>query len=399
MNDNKLMANLANFLILLPILWIFTGLFHFDNGDKILVILTLISALASAIKYNKAIIIDNLKSRYIWIMYGLLLISVMADALHLYNPINLRAIAIICVLLTFFPYQLVTRKTLILAIFLGCINSLFFVCKFTYLTPVARYYWPINAIPFATYICFIAAITFVLLLTSRTIKEKTILVLTLAISIISIALTETRGALVALLPTLLAIYFYFSHQRKTLKRNIIISIFIVGLTSVALYPIVKERIIQTHQEITQIDDGNTDTSIGLRLNFWKAGVHLIEKSPFIGYGENYFSQLDLLAKEKVIIPAAASYKPPHFHNQFIDITVKCGLIGLTTLLFIVLVPIKLINNKSSNDALITYSLISILILSGLTDVPFFHKQIFIIFFISIGILIGKDRCNKIKKGL
>ncbi|MGD6735403.1 hypothetical protein ACP5PY_03095 [Photobacterium leiognathi subsp. mandapamensis] len=193
--NNKLMGKLTDLLIFLPIFWTFTGLFHFHNGDKILVVLTLISALISAIKYNKTIITYNLKSRYIWMMYGLLLISIIADYLDTYNPINVRAIAIVCVLLTFFPYQLITRNALIITTLLGSINSLLFVYKFTYLTPVDRYGWPINAIPFATYICFITTISFILLLTSNTIKDKITLILTLVISIISLALTETRGAL------------------------------------------------------------------------------------------------------------------------------------------------------------------------------------------------------------
>ncbi|WP_318506573.1 O-antigen ligase family protein [Photobacterium leiognathi] len=388
---NKFFSKLANFLILLPIFWSFTGLFHLYNGDKILVVLTLISALVSVIKYKKSAIVINIKSKYVWLMYSLLLISITADILNIYNPINIRAIAILCVFLTFLPCQLITRITLTFSCFIGCINALFFVYHFTYIVPEARGFWPINAIPFATYICFIAVITFVLLLTSSNIKEKTILVLTLAISIISIALTETRGALVALLPTLLAIYFYFSYQRKLLKRNILISIVILGLSSVALYPIIKERIIQTHQEITQIDDGNTNTSIGLRLNFWKAGFNLIEQSPFVGYGDDYYSQLNKLAKEKVIIQAAANYKPPHFHNQFIDIAVKCGLFGLAFLLVILFTPIVLVRNKSSLNAISIYSLISILALSGLTDVPFFHKQIFIIYFLCIGIFLNREK--------
>ncbi|WP_305815993.1 O-antigen ligase family protein [Photobacterium leiognathi] len=388
---NKFFSKLANFLILLPIFWSFTGLFHLYNGDKILVFLTLISALVSVIKYKKSAIVINIKSKYVWLMYSLLLISITADILNIYNPINIRAIAILCVFLTLLPYQLITRNALIITIVLGSINSLFFVYKFTYLTPIDRYNWPINAIPFATYICFISAIAFILLLTSKTIKDKVILSLTLVISIMSLAITETRGALVALLPTLLATYFYFSYQRKLLKRNILISIVILGVTSFTLYPIIKERIIQTHQEITQIDNGNTNTSIGLRLNFWKAGFNLIEQSPFVGYGDDYYSQLNKLAKEKVIIQAAANYKPPHFHNQFIDIAVKCGLFGLAFLLVMLFIPIMLFRNKTSLNAISIYSLISILALSGLTDVPFFHKQIFIIYFLCIGIFLNREK--------
>ena len=59
----------ANFLILLPILWIFTGLFYFENGNKILVVLTLISALISFIIYRIAILKENIKNKYLWVMF------------------------------------------------------------------------------------------------------------------------------------------------------------------------------------------------------------------------------------------------------------------------------------------------------------------------------------------
>ncbi|PSW88443.1 hypothetical protein C0W92_17265 [Photobacterium angustum] len=391
MSSNKFFNKLADFLILLPIFWSFTGLFHLYNGDKILVVLTLISALVSVIKYKKSAIVINIKSKYVWLMYSLLFISITADILSIYNPINIRAIAILCVFLTFLPYQLITRKVLIFSCFIGCINALLFVYHFTYIDPVNRRFWPINAIPFATYICFISAIVFILLLTSKMIKGKIILSLTLVISIMSLAITETRGALVALLPTLISIYFYYAYQRKTLKKSIVISLISTTLIFATVYPVIKERIIGTYQEITQIDDGNTDTSIGLRLNFWKAGINLIEQSPFFGYGHNYYSQLNQLAKEKVIIQAAANYKPPHFHNQFIDIAVKCGLLGLTFLLVLLFTPIYFVRNKYSLNALCIYSFISILILSGLTDVPFFHKQIFIIYFLCVGIFLSREK--------
>ncbi|WP_181318040.1 O-antigen ligase family protein [Photobacterium leiognathi] len=391
MQNNKRMGKLTDLLIFLPIFWTFTGLFHFHNGDKILVILTLLSALISVIKYKSSAIVNNIKSKYIWLMYSLLFISITADILNIYNPINIRAIAILCVLLTFLPCQLITRKILTFSCLIGCVNALFFVYHFTYINPVDRRFWPINAIPFATYICFISTIVFILLLTSNTMKEKVILSLTLVTSIMSIAITETRGALFALLPTLISIYFYYAYKRKFLKKSLINSLICITLIFAAAYPIIKERIIQTQQEITKIDDGNTNTSIGLRLNFWKAGFNLIEQSPFVGYGDDYYSQLNKLAKEKVIIQAAANYKPPHFHNQFIDIAVKCGLFGLAFLLVMLFTPIMLIRNKSSLNAISIYSLISILAVSGLTDVPFFHKQIFIIYFLCIGIFLNREK--------
>lgn len=399
MKKDNLTTKFVNLLILLPIIWTFSGLFYFHNGDKILVILTIISAVSSFVRYGVKTLIDNINNKYTWLIYGMLCIAIVSEVLNLYNPINIRAIAIIAVLLTFYPYQIISRNVLVFVSFIGGLNSFLFVYKFTYIEQTARYYWPINAIPFATYICFISVISFMLLITRKSKKETIILILNFLILIISLSLTETRGAFVALIPTLSIIYFYISYKNKNLRKSLLISALVIITSSLLIYPIIKDRIIATQQEITQIDNGNTNTSIGLRLNFWKAGIFLIKQSPFTGYGDNYFNQLDYLAKEKIITIESAKYRPPHFHNQFIDISVKCGILGLISFIIIIFSPIFIIKNKSSDNALTIYSLILVLILSGLTDVPFFHKQIFIIYFLCIGIFIGKDRLGKINKGL
>ncbi|MCD9506980.1 hypothetical protein GLP34_10790 [Photobacterium phosphoreum] len=381
----------ANFLILLPILWIFTGLFILKDGDKILVVLTLVSTAISLLIYKTSIYKDNIKNPYLWLMFTLLSISIICEALHIYNPVNFRAIAIITVLLCFLPLKLITNKTLSIIMIIGTISSFSFISWFNYIILTPREYGPFNAIPYATYLCFIATMALILFFSTKNNIIKYSLLLCLCLNITTIFMTETRGALVALAPTLFGIIFYFSYKNKTIKRNAIFSTVALVILCGLSYPILKQRISQTTTDITSIQSGDTNTSIGLRLDFWKAGFHLIEQSSIIGYGTNYFQQLDTLANEHIIPQYAASYKPLHFHNQFVDIAVKCGIFGLLALLILLIFPIIKLTNKTNNEALLIYSYTSILILAGLTDVPFFHKQLFLIFFIMIGIMYGRNK--------
>ena len=391
MLKDNIIKRCANFLILLPILWIFTGLFILKDGDKILVILTLLSTAISLLIYKTSIYKENIKNPYLWLMFALLFISIICESLHIYNPINFRAIAIITVLLCFLPFKLISRNTLSPIIILASISSFFFVYWFTYIQVVNRQFWPINAIPYATYICFITVTALILFFNIKNNIMRLLILSCLCLNISAIFISETRGALVALAPTLLGLILYFSYKNKTIKRNIIVSTIGLVILCTLSYPILEKRITQTTADITLIKSGDTNTSIGLRLDFWKAAFHLIEKSPFIGYGHHYFKQLDLLASEHIIPQYAASYKPPHFHNQFIDISVKCGLFGLFGLFVLIIFPIIKLTSKTNNEALLIYSYTSILILAGLTDVPFFHKQLFLIFFIMIGIMYGRNK--------
>ncbi|KJG58102.1 hypothetical protein UA38_07690 [Photobacterium kishitanii] len=391
MLKDNIIERYTNFLITLPIIWIFTGLFILDNGDKILVILTLLSTVISLLIYKTSVCKKNIKTPYLWFIFALLFISIICESLHIYNPINVRAIAIITVLLCFLPFKLITEKTLLIITFAATISSFIFVFWFSYINIIGRSLWPINAIPYSTYLCFIAATSLILFFNAKNNIIKYSLLLCLFFNVTAIFITETRGALVALVPTLLAIVVYFSYKNKTIKRNAIVSIISLVIICGLNYPIIKQRINQTTADITLIKSGDTNTSIGLRLDFWKAGFHLIKESPVIGYGTHYFQQLDTLASEKIIPQYAASYKPLHFHNQFVDISVKCGLFGLLGLLVLLIFPIIKLTTKNSNEALLIYSYTSILILAGLTDVPFFHKQLFLIFFIMIGIMYGRNK--------
>ncbi|KJG65916.1 hypothetical protein UA40_09585 [Photobacterium kishitanii] len=55
MLKDNIIERYTNFLITLPIIWIFTGLFILDNGDKILVILTLLSTVISLLIYKTSV--------------------------------------------------------------------------------------------------------------------------------------------------------------------------------------------------------------------------------------------------------------------------------------------------------------------------------------------------------
>ncbi|MCP4956747.1 MAG: O-antigen ligase family protein [Photobacterium aquimaris] len=381
----------ANFLIILPILWIFTGLFYFENGDKILVVLTLISSMISLVIYRSNFLKENIKNKYLWVMFSLLFLSVFFDAFNIVNPLNVRSISIICVLSTFMPYRLLSKNILSLIVFIGSVCALLFVIHMTFILKIPRDFWPINAIPYSTYICVIGVLALINFLFIKNKALKTLSLVAVIFSIAAVMLSETRGAMIALLPTLLAIVIYYTYINGCSKKIwcyiLIGSLLIIG----GSFPILKDRLYDaTATEIATFDNGHENTSIGIRLNLWKAGLILIKESPFHGIGNNMKDDVQQLVNNHEIYSNDYS-KFSHFHNQYIDVAAKWGLQSLALLLLILLTPLFRLKKDKTYTYISFISITSILMIAGLTDPPLINKQLFIMFFYLFTLFYGFNK--------
>ncbi|MCG6202594.1 hypothetical protein KSO91_15335, partial [Psychromonas antarctica] len=96
--------NLLDALILLPILWAFTGLFLYPNGKKTIVVIILIAAITSLYKYGTHHIKDNLKdNKFLWLLGASSLFAILADSYYGYSASQLRAFISIFVYLSILP--------------------------------------------------------------------------------------------------------------------------------------------------------------------------------------------------------------------------------------------------------------------------------------------------------
>ncbi|MDU8925320.1 O-antigen ligase family protein [Pasteurellaceae bacterium LIM206] len=100
------------------------------------------------------------------------------------------------------------------------------------------------------------------------------------------------------------------------------------------------RINQATDEITAyIENGNGSTSVGARFDMWKSAWMMIREKPLFGRGANHIiEKRQEQYQQGLISQYAAQFN--HSHNQFIDDTVKRGVIGLLALLAVFLVPLR-----------------------------------------------------------
>jgi O-antigen ligase len=133
----------------------------------------------------------------------------------------------------------------------------------------------------------------------------------------------------------LVIAFLFWHYRGLLSKKVIL-LLTIALTLIfsATYPVVEKRVKAISYEL---QNGNNNSS-SVRLELWKAALHVGTSHPIFGTGYHALMQeKQKLVESGVVKPAATLYS--HAHNQYLDAFQERGIIGLSSVLAMCLAPI------------------------------------------------------------
>ena len=151
----------------------------------------------------------------------------------------------------------------------------------------------------------------------------------------------------------LTFIIYVSLVVKNLKAA---SVMVIGLAAMAFFPPVQKRF----NEILNIDDlsvikeqvivDNNDPRVNgltLRLLLWQESINVIETIPEFVFGKGVGKATDDLLKLNLVKRGLGKYQRFSTHNQFINIFMRAGLIGVLALLMIVVFGFyKAIKNKN-----------------------------------------------------
>jgi O-antigen ligase len=164
--------------------------------------------------------------------------------------------------------------------------------------------------------------------------------LTATTGLYSVYISQTRGAWIAIPLFIVLMCIVFLNNGGVLKKlsgALLLIVVIGGFFSTT--SIVRNRIEQAISDIQQYENkGNTDTSLGTRLQLWRASWHIFVEHPVLGVGgDNFKSALKNLADRGVITRDAATY--PHSHNEILFSMATYGVFGLLGMLAIYFVPL------------------------------------------------------------
>jgi O-antigen ligase len=171
-----------------------------------------------------------------------------------------------------------------------------------------------------------------------------------AAGIYSAIQTGERGVWVAI-PVLLVLGAFYRLSWKYRVGAGVIAI-VVGLGSYWVIPTIQERVAYTKTEIANVLDRNLDTSFGLRLQMWHAGIEIVRENPIfgIGPGENIREKFRAMHQKGWFTNLGLEAALSQMHNEILANTMRLGIFGLLSILAIYFVPMILfIKSTASVD--------------------------------------------------
>lgn len=159
-----------------------------------------------------------------------------------------------------------------------------------------------------------------------------------SVLVLGIFLLAARNAIVSLL-VLLPLYLLIQKQ-ISIKKVIGIALIFVGAFLLAIQnPVIKNRVLKVNKK------GNFYSGSSLRANIWESAYIASQENIVWGSGEERGKSLLLREYETRSLKTPLKYQY-HAHNQYLQIVIQYGIIGLLVLLGSYLWPfIRVINEK------------------------------------------------------
>jgi len=153
----------------------------------------------------------------------------------------------------------------------------------------------------------------------------------------------SRGGWLAI-PVFVLIYIYFT--KGSLAPRKILAIVAAALVAGALlYSInssVHQRVNDVRADIAAFDQGNRDTSTGIRWQLYKAALDIFSRNPLFGVGLGGFAaEMTPMMQAGKITPVAAELGRGEVHNDILCKAAGMGIFGLAAILAVYLVPLWL----------------------------------------------------------
>lgn len=239
-----------------------------------------------------------------------------------------------------------------------------------------------NPIPYALFCAFLVLGSIYQLLIAKTWGRRLVSIFGIGLAGMALVLTDVRGVIL-FLPVVMVflVVRMLPLSGWTYLVVVLIIASLCGLGYKAFEKKIDQRIEFTEREFSQIANGNFNTSIGIRFTLWLQGKDTIFRSPILGVGD------EALRADIKELPIRKAADQPHLHNQYIDCLARYGVIGLFILLAWVVSP--LLYSKPNGGIGFQFepllsSLILMIALAGLTDVPFHHTHLVYLFTLFTG---------------
>jgi len=225
---------------------------------------------------------------------------------------------------------------------------------------------------------------------------------------IACVMTQTRGVWLAI-PLLCLLYvcyiFRGAGRLKLFSGIVVLIVFIVASTQ---HPFVEQRINTTTKNFERYIDGDNSSSLGVRLDMYKASLMLAAYRPILGHGLGAFKEKSKALRDEGVIGSeihrsVGTYSTPH--NEFFQALIEKGVVGLVLTIFMFLVPGLIFCRalKAKNKRIVCYglcgiSMLTVYFVAGQTGTLFNHNILINFYIVMTLLFVGQIRVLEEKTG-
>lgn len=175
---------------------------------------------------------------------------------------------------------------------------------------------------------------------------------------------------------------YVDSKARALKLMALPLIFLIVLVMLLPQLGVKDRFERAIADVEEyFDEHKTHTSVGTRLELWRAGLIMFPDKPFLGWGEDGYAAEKARLADEGVVGNSIRYNS-HLHNDFMDALVIRGAVGLFILLLFYLLPLTKIlsllverRNPNTRPYLVSMAVVIFCYIDfGLTQVFWAHNS-------------------------
>jgi len=206
-----------------------------------------------------------------------------------------------------------------------------------------------NAIPFGNLALLLGTLSLVALVflphalgRRFVVLQKVVLVLAALAGLLASVLSGTRGGWVVF-PALGLLVCGAAFVVMPRRRMIALAaMLVVALLAMAFLPraSVTARVGEGVENLQEYAEGNAGSSLGVRLEMWRAGWHLVQEKPLLGWGEGKLeAQRDQWVAEGRFNRGISQYD--QLHSDIVDTLARRGIVGMLSLFSLYLMPLGL----------------------------------------------------------
>lgn len=126
--------------------------------------------------------------------------------------------------------------------------------------------------------------------------------------------------------------------KRVLAVFVLVGVMAIPATQFGLYKVVELRVAQAAIETkAYFETHQQNSSVGSRLAMWQFAIQKVGDAPWLGHGkQGWIEMRDQAISKGELDPFIADFS--HVHNEYLDVLLKRGAVGLALLLLLYLGP-------------------------------------------------------------